>query len=77
MYNFEPYNVLLAIATNIPVLLKTAFVLQGHNLKEIMEIGHIFMSELHSTHNAQLSEPEHETWCFELDTGLLNIPTAI
>ncbi len=35
------------------------------------------MCELHSTHNAQLSEPEHETWCFELDTGLLNIPTAI
>ncbi len=25
MYNFEPYNVLLAIATNIPVLLMTAF----------------------------------------------------
>ncbi len=23
MYNFEPYNVLLAIATNIPVLLMT------------------------------------------------------
>ncbi len=30
MYNFDPYNVLLAIATNIPVLLMTAFVLQGH-----------------------------------------------
>ncbi len=28
--NFDPYNVLLAIATNIPVLLKTGFVLQGH-----------------------------------------------
>ncbi len=27
---FDPYNVLLAIATNIPVLLMTAFVLQGH-----------------------------------------------
>ncbi len=26
----DPYNVLLAIATNIPVLLMTAFVLQGH-----------------------------------------------
>ncbi len=25
-----PYNVLLAIAPNIPVLLMTAFVLQGH-----------------------------------------------
>ncbi len=30
MYNFDPYNVLLAIATNIPVLLMTAFVLQAH-----------------------------------------------
>ncbi len=28
--NFDPYNVLLAIATNIPVLLMTAFVVQGH-----------------------------------------------
>ncbi len=30
MYNFDPYNVLLAIATNIPQRLKTGFVLQGH-----------------------------------------------
>ncbi len=30
MYNFDSYNVLLAIATNIAVLLMTAFVLQGH-----------------------------------------------
>ncbi len=30
MYNFDPYNVLLAIATNIPVLLMTTFELQGH-----------------------------------------------
>ncbi len=30
MDNFDPYNVLLAIASNIPVLLMTAFVLQGH-----------------------------------------------
>ncbi len=30
MDNFDPYNVLLVIATNIPVLLMTAFVLQGH-----------------------------------------------
>ncbi len=28
--NFDPYNVLLAIATNIAVLLMTASVLQGH-----------------------------------------------
>ncbi len=30
MYNFEPYSVLLSIATNIAVLLMTASVLQGH-----------------------------------------------
>ncbi len=30
IYNFEPYTVLLDIATNIPVLLMTASVLQGH-----------------------------------------------
>ncbi len=28
--NFNPYNVFLAIATNVPVLLMTGFVLQGH-----------------------------------------------
>ncbi len=28
--NFDPYNVCLAIATNIPLLLMTGFVLQGH-----------------------------------------------
>ncbi len=30
MYNFEPYDVLLAIATLIPVLITTGFVVQGH-----------------------------------------------
>ncbi len=30
--NFDPCNVFLSIATNIPVLLKTGFVLQGHIL---------------------------------------------
>ncbi len=34
MYNFDSYNVLLSIATNIPVLLMTAFVLQGHICKQ-------------------------------------------
>ncbi len=38
MYNFDPYNVLLSIATNIPVLLMTAFVLQGHiSVKKSMQ----------------------------------------
>ncbi len=30
MYNFDQYNVLLVIVTNIAVLLMTASVLQGH-----------------------------------------------
>ncbi len=30
IYNFDPYNVFLAIATNIPQRLKTSFVVQGH-----------------------------------------------
>ncbi len=30
IYNFDPYNVLLSIATNIPQQLKTGFVVQGH-----------------------------------------------
>ncbi len=30
MDNFEPYNVFLAIATNITQQLKTGFVVQGH-----------------------------------------------
>ncbi len=30
IYNFDPYNVLLAIATNTPMLLMTDFVVQGH-----------------------------------------------
>ncbi len=35
--NFDPYNVFLAIATNIPQRLETAFVLQGHiSLKVIL-----------------------------------------
>ncbi len=38
IYNFDPYNVLLAIATNIPVLLMTAFVLQGHMNINIFKI---------------------------------------
>ncbi len=28
--NFDPYNALLSIATNIPIILKTGFVVQGH-----------------------------------------------
>ncbi len=31
--NFDPYNVLLAIATNIPVRLMAVFVVQGHILE--------------------------------------------
>ncbi len=30
IYNFDPYSVFLAIATNIPQRSKTGFVVQGH-----------------------------------------------
>ncbi len=40
MYNIDPYNLFLAIDTNISVLLMTGFVVQGHkyysNLKYIL-----------------------------------------
>ncbi len=42
IYNFDPYNVLLFIATNIPVLLMTAFVLQGH----IIEVLHYINEDI-------------------------------
>ncbi len=34
MYNFDSYNVLLSIATNIAVLFMTASVLQGHKYEK-------------------------------------------
>ncbi len=37
MCHFDPYNVFLAIATNIPQRLKTGFVVQGH--KYILELS--------------------------------------
>ncbi len=40
MYNFDPYSVLLVIATDIAVLLMTASVLQGHIL--ISGVFHTF-----------------------------------
>ncbi len=40
MDNFDSYNVLLSIATNIPVLLMTAFVLQGHKYINIYLYTH-------------------------------------
>ncbi len=36
MYHFDPYNVFLAIATNISQRLKTGFVLQGHILNDLI-----------------------------------------
>ncbi len=38
MYNFDSYNVLLAIATNIAVLLMTASELQGHILNTCLKL---------------------------------------
>ncbi len=51
MYNFDPCNVLLAIATNITVLLMT-FVLQGHNYILIIKLYYLISvldTFMHST----------------------------
>ncbi len=50
MDNFDPYNVLLAIATNISVLLMTAFVLQGHILEQhsVIILMMLFVHDKHS-----------------------------
>ncbi len=40
MDNFDPYNVLLAISTNISQRLMTAFVLQGHTYIQNVKCGH-------------------------------------
>ncbi len=55
MYNFNPYNVLLAIITNILQRLKTAFVLQGRvtNIEYSFEIIYIKKDTL----NVKLEPP--------------------
>ncbi len=42
MYNFDSYDVLLSISSNIPVLLMTAFILQGHIWCILVNFGGIF-----------------------------------
>ncbi len=43
--NFDPYNVLLAIATNIPVRLMKGVVFQGHKLHlKIYQINAVLVS---------------------------------
>ncbi len=48
MYNFDPYNVFLDIALNIPQWLKTGFVVQGHkwfrNILKPTEIQTVFIN---------------------------------
>ncbi len=55
MYNFEPYNILLTIATKIAVLLMTASVLQGHIFKI-----YIFKQD------AQLITESFECWMIQV-----------
>ncbi len=50
MYNFDPYSVLLVIATNIPQWLKTGFVLQGHIYNHLVsKAGSVISSKSLST----------------------------
>ncbi len=49
MYNFDPYNVFLAIATNIHQRLNTDFVLQGVNIIKTDELVPIKIIVLFTT----------------------------
>uniref|UniRef100_A0A673NRB8 Sialin n=1 Tax=Sinocyclocheilus rhinocerous TaxID=307959 RepID=A0A673NRB8_9TELE len=42
IYNFDPYNVFLAIAKNIPQRLKTGFVLQGHIFSSMSQQASVY-----------------------------------
>ncbi len=44
---FDPYNVLLAIATNIPQRLKTGFVVQGHTHTHTHTHTHIYIYSIY------------------------------
>ncbi len=52
-YNFDPYNVLLAIATNIPQRLKTGFVLQAR----VTNVEYSFEIIQKDTLNVKLKPP--------------------
>ncbi len=42
--NFDPYNILLAIATNTPQRLNTAFVLQGHVYSAALDVMYFHLN---------------------------------
>ncbi len=60
IYNFDPYNVFLAVATNIPQRLKTVFVLQGQMRFNVMILHIIFLSvTLNSSAVADIKESQN------------------
>ncbi len=60
IYNFDPYNVFLAIATNILVLFMNGFVVQGHIFHGN---DHSFLHSAHYYKNEELDVGLH-TWTF-------------
>ncbi len=46
IYTYDPYSVFLVIATNIPVILINAFVLQGHIYQDGMLISEWWLIEM-------------------------------
>ncbi len=69
--NFYPYNVFLAIATNIPVLLMTGFVVQGHTLYSLWvthSICNHFYLSFHSvsTRWRSFNDGNEQDWSFLL-----------
>ncbi len=63
MDNFDPYNVLLSIATNIPVLLMTAFVLQGSTQSPLQSThSTVTLNSFQMFTNLSLHAPFHSLW---------------
>ncbi len=75
MYNFDSYNVLLAIATNIPQRLKTASVLQGHILSTVLILNVLKLSRCDSSitiRSAPLAD-RHRWLRFSVALGIVGV----
>ncbi len=62
MYDFDPYNAFLAIATNIPVLLMTGFGVQGHILEWFLNDHISLKTGLMAAENSALPSYEFITF---------------
>ncbi len=75
MYNFDSFNVLLSIATNIPQRLKTASVLQGHILSTVLILNVLKLSRCDSSitiRSAPLAD-RHRWLRFSVALGIVGV----